>query len=212
MAITNCEKVALILNGKPVGEKPIDPYQMAYFDVPYEAGKLEAVATTGGKELAGFSVQTTGPAAKVELIADRAKLAGDGWDTQPITVQITDSDGHVIPTAKELVKFSVTGPGAIIGLNNGDPNCHESEKGTEHTVFNGLAQIILRSSPSSQGLITLHATSENLTAAELTIDVVPSPARISVPVVARETINQQRAASGNRRRRASAPTTHPATL
>jgi hypothetical protein len=34
-------------------------------------------------------------------------------------------------------------PGAIIGLNNGDPRSHEPEKENQHTVFHRLAQVIL---------------------------------------------------------------------
>jgi beta-galactosidase len=183
MAISNAEKVALILNGKPLGEKPVDKYEMVTFDVPYEAGKLEAVASTGGKEVARFTVETTGAPAGVRLIPDRTSLAGDGYDAQPVTVQIVDAQGRVVPTANQLVKFELSGPGGIIGLNNGDPTCHESEKGNQHSVFHGLAQVILQSAFSGNGKLTLRATSEGLAPAEIVMDVTPAPALPAVPVV-----------------------------
>jgi beta-galactosidase len=80
------------------------------------------------------------------------------------------------------VKFELSGPGGIIGLNNGDPNCHEPEKGDQHSVFHGLAQVMLQSAFASQGKLTLRATSEGLAPAEVTIDVTPAPARPAVPV------------------------------
>jgi beta-galactosidase len=180
MALTNAEKVALILNGKPLEEKPVDKYQMATFEVPYEAGKLEAVATSGGKEVARFAVETTGPPAGVQLVPDRTSLAGDGCDAQPVTVQIVDAQGRVVPTANQLVNFELNGPGAIIGLNNGDPTCHEAEKGHQHSVFHGLAQVILQSGWGGQGKLTLRATSEGLTPAEVVIEVTSAPARPAV--------------------------------
>jgi beta-galactosidase len=182
MALSNAEKVALILNGKPIEEKVVDKYQMATFDVPYEAGKLEAVASTGGKEVARFAVETTGEPVAVQLVPDRKNLAGDGDDAQPVTVQIVDAQGRVVPTASQLIKFELDGPGAIIGLNNGDANCHEPEKGDQHTVFHGLAQIILQSSIAGQGKLTLRATSQGLTPAEIVIEVLSAPGRPAVPI------------------------------
>jgi len=185
MAFSNAEKVALILNGQPLEEKVVDKYQMATFEVPYAVGKLEAVASTGGKEVARFAVETTGDPVAVQLVPDRKTLAGDGDDAEPVTVQIVDAQGRVVPTASHLVKFELDGPGAIIGLNNGDANCHEPEKGDQHSVFHGLAQVILQSGLAGQGKLTLRATSQGLAPAELAIEVVSAPARASVPIAAK---------------------------
>jgi len=83
MAASNAEKVALTLNDIPLGEKLVDKYDMVTFDVPYQAGKLEAVASNSGKVIARFAVETTGPPAALKLVADRDSLAGDGADAQP---------------------------------------------------------------------------------------------------------------------------------
>ena len=183
MAITNAESVALVLNGRSLGAKPVDKYDMVSFDVPYEAGKLEAVATRGGVEVARFAVETTGAPARLQLVPDRKSLAGDGSDAEPIAVQVVDAQGRVVPTAKLPVRFELSGPGAIIGLNNGDPNCHEPEKGDQHSVFNGLAQVIVQSALAGQGRLTLRATSEGLTPGEVAIDVTAAAARPAVPIV-----------------------------
>jgi beta-galactosidase len=182
MAITNAESVALVLNGRSLGAKPVDKYDMVSFDVPYEAGKLEAVATRGGVEVARFAVETTGAPARLQLVPDRKSLAGDGSDAEPIAVQVVDAQGRVVPTAKLPVKLELSGPGAIIGLNNGDPNCHEPEKGDQRSVFNGLAQVIVQSALAGQGRLTLRATSEGLTPGEVAIDVTAAAARPAVPI------------------------------
>ena len=183
MVTTNAESVELTLDGKSVGNKPVDKYQMVTFEVPYEPGKLEAVATSAGKEVARFAVETTGPPAGLNLVVDRTGLAGDGYDTEPVTVEVVDAQGRVVPTAGSLVKFEVTGPGAIIGLNNGDPRNHEPEKGSQHTVFHGLAQVTIQSEAARHGKLTLRAMSEGLTPAEVVIDVTPAAERASVPVI-----------------------------
>ena len=99
MAITNADTVSLSLNGKAIGEKPVDKIDFVSWDVPYEPGKLEAVAKKDGKEVARCAVETTGAAVALQLIADRPRLAGDGRDAQPITVQAIDAQGRPVPTA-----------------------------------------------------------------------------------------------------------------
>ena len=178
----NVEKVELFLNGKSLGTNPVDKYQMLTTSVNFEPGKLEAVGYNGNQEVARFAVETTGVAAKLQLVPDRTSLAGDGYDAQPVAVQVVDAQGRVVPEANQLVKFELVGPGAIIGLNNGDPTCHEPEKGVQHSVFHGLAQVILQSRLASQGKLTLRATSDGLAPAELAIDVAPALGRPAVPI------------------------------
>jgi beta-galactosidase len=150
--------------------------------VRYEAGKLEAVGFAGNKEVARFAVETTGAPAGLQVIPDRRSLAGDGCDAMPVTVQVVDAKGRVVLTAGQTVKVQLSGPGVIIGLNNGDPTCHEPEKGDEHSVFHGLAQVILQGGLAGDGKLTLRTTSEGLASGEAVIDVTPVPARPSVPI------------------------------
>ncbi len=178
----NVEKVELFLNGKSLGIMPVDKYQMLTTNVNYEPGKLEAVGYNGDQEVARFAVETTGEPAGLKLIPDRASLDGDGWDAEPVTVEVVDAQGRVVPTASQLVKFELSGPGGIIGLNNGDPTCHEAEKGDQHSVFHGLAQVMLQSAFAGEGKLTLRATADGLAPAEVAIDVTLAPARPAVSI------------------------------
>ena len=62
-----------------------------------------------------------------------------------------------MPTASNLVHFKVTGEGALIGVGNGDPNCHESDKEPRRSLFNGLAQVIVQSTKTA-GTIEIEAS------------------------------------------------------
>jgi len=186
MVTTNAQTIALFLNGKPVAEKPVDKYEMVTFEVPYSAGTLEARASNGGKEVARFDVETTDAPAAIRLTPDRQSLAGDGYDAQPITVEVVDAKGRVVPTADVPVTFTLSGPAAIIGLNNGDPTNHEPEKGTQHSTYHGLAQIIVQSELAGKGKLTLHATSPGLNAGDASVNVTataapPAVAEITSP-------------------------------
>ncbi|MEZ0297976.1 MAG: beta-galactosidase GalA, partial [Candidatus Methylacidiphilales bacterium] len=177
MALTNVDTISLTLNGNPVGEeKPVARFDMISWDVPYQPGKLEAIGKKGGKEVARCTVETTGEPASLQLIPDRLGLAGDGLDAQPITVQALDARGRAVPTANLMVEFELAGKGAaIIGLGNGDPNSHEPEKGNKRSLYNGLAQVIVRTQPGAAGTVTLRAKAEGLAPAEVTLQIVAAP-------------------------------------
>jgi beta-galactosidase len=183
MAVANCESVELTLNGRSLGDKPVDKYEFVSWEVPYAPGKLEAVGKINGREVSRCIVETTGPAVALELVPDRVVLAGDGWDAEPVTVRAVDAQGRIVPTADSSVEFEVAGPGAIIGLGNGDPNCHEQEKGNRHSIFNGLGQVILQTQSGGAGQLTLRAKSAGLKMAETTIVVNPVAPRSAVAVV-----------------------------
>lgn len=177
MVMANVERVKLLLNGRELGEQQVDRYRMNDFKVRYEPGRLEAIGFNGGKEVARASVETTGPAAALELVPDRAALAGDGRDAMPVTVRALDAQGRAVPVADPLVTFSVSGAGTSIGHGNGDPNSHEDEKGKTRRLFNGLAQLIVQSDWDSQGTIQIVASAPGLRSASLSIPVRPVAAQ-----------------------------------
>ncbi|HEU6456470.1 MAG TPA: beta-galactosidase GalA, partial [Roseateles sp.] len=157
MVTSNAQRVRVLLNGREVGEQAVDPYEMNHFQVPYAPGRIEAVALRDGKEVARDAVETSGEPARLVLTPDRPSLAGDGLDAVPITVSAVDAQGRPVPLAQNKVSFALEGPGAIIGVGNGDPNSHESEKAPERNLYNGLAQVIVQSRRAGQGPLTLRA-------------------------------------------------------
>jgi beta-galactosidase len=175
MALTNADSVALSLNGKLIEEKSVDPFRMVEWQVSYAPGRLEAVAKNNGREVAHYTAQTTGEPVALRLTPDRKTLAGDGNDAVPVTVQALDKDGRPVPTANLPVEFEISGPGAIIGLGNGDPTCHEPEKGNKRSLFNGLAQVIVQSRRDGSGNLVLRAKAEGLEPAETTISLKATP-------------------------------------
>jgi beta-galactosidase len=183
LVISNGARVSLWLNGACIGEKNVDLYDFATWEgVTYEPGRIEAVAYDAqGKEVARIFAETTGEPEVLELIPDRRALSGDGADAQPITVRALDRQGRPVPTANLPVRFAIRGPGAIIGLGNGDPNCHEPEKGDRRSLFNGLAQILVQSMKDSCGEIVVQATADGLRPAEIRIPVVKAP---PIPAIA----------------------------
>jgi len=171
LVLTNGDAAELFLNGKSLGEKPVDRLEGGEWQVPFASGKLEAVAKNSGKVIARTSVETTGDPVAIKLVPDRKDLAGDGADAQPVTVSAIDAKGREVPTANLPVTFAISGPGSIIGHGNGDPTSHEPEKGPTRNLFNGLAQVIVQSQRDSAGTIVLTATAPGLKPAVIRLDV-----------------------------------------
>lgn len=171
MALSNADKVKLILNGKVVSEQEVDPYEMNSWNVPYQPGKLEAIGYRNGKEVSRTSVETTGKAYRIRMTPYRKEVLSDGHDAIPVRVEVLDKKGRHVPIANNMIEFSISGDAGIIGLGNGNPNCHEPEKGNKRSLFNGLAQVIIQNRDKEKGYVKLRAESEGLKPDEIIISV-----------------------------------------
>ncbi len=173
---TNGDEVELLLNGKSLGKRRVDPYdQLFWEDVTYEPGRLEMIAYKDGREWARDAVETTGPAHALGLEPgvgkwQRVDIREGESDAVPVTVYATDEQGRRVPTAKDKVTFSVRG-GRILGVGNGDPLCHEPDAATARSLYNGLASVIVEAAHGAKELV-LTASAEGLQKAELRLPVV----------------------------------------
>jgi len=126
---SNADAIELLLNGKSLGRKPMPRNSHLEWTVDYQPGTLVARGfDADGKEVASDVVATTGPAAVVQLIPNQEKIMADGESVSVVTVRVNDANGRMVPIADNLVSFSVSGPGKIIGVGNGDPASHEPDK------------------------------------------------------------------------------------
>ncbi|GGZ29017.1 beta-galactosidase GalA [Asticcacaulis endophyticus] len=160
---SNLDEVELFVNGKSAGKKPVVKNRHLEWDVVYQPGKIQAFGYKGGKVVMKQTRETAGPAAKLVLTADRTALKGDGRDVAILKVEAFDAKGRPVPKADHLVTFSVSGPGAVIGVGNGNPVSHEADKASARKLFNGLAQAIVQTD-RKVGAITVTASAEGLRA------------------------------------------------
>jgi beta-galactosidase len=157
---SNCETVELFLNGVSLGKKTVRPGHHLEWKVKFAPGRLVAKGTYKESPVED-SRETTGEPAAVRLVPDRNSLLADNADLSVVRVEIVDARGRVVPVADNKVTFSLHGPGKLIGVGNGDPSCHEPDKGNSRSAFNGLAQALVQTTHKS-GIIELKAESEGL--------------------------------------------------
>jgi len=161
-AYSNAEEVELFLNNKSLGikKKQGDDLHLMW-RVPFTPGTLKAVSRTAGKEILSREVKTAGAPARLMVTADRSSIRADGNDLSFFTVDVVDQNGVIVPNADNLVKFQVEGPGAIIGVDNGDPVSHESFKAPQRKAFHGKCLVVVQSGDKT-GTVKLTVVSEGL--------------------------------------------------
>ncbi|MVT10361.1 beta-galactosidase GalA [Chitinophaga tropicalis] len=162
---SNCDEVELFINGRSAGKKQVVPFNRFEWEVEYQPGKLEARGYKAGKAIAKEITETSGAPAQVVLKSDCNVLQADGCDVAIINIAIKDAKGRLVPTANNLVKFTIEGPGRIIGTGNGDPSSHEPDKANQRKAFNGYCQVLVQTDKTA-GEIRLKASSEALKSME----------------------------------------------
>ncbi len=164
------EKVQLYLNDKLIGEQPSGREQefKATFTVPYAPGTLKAVGIRDGQPVAESILATVGNPTALRITADRTSVSADGEDLSFLTIEATDAAGHPQLSADQEVQFSITGPGIIAAVGNGDPQDPASYQGSQRKLFQGRALVVVRTSKQS-GPITITAKANGLTEASTTI-------------------------------------------
>jgi beta-galactosidase len=125
---SNCEEVALYLNGKLIGRKRSDiSRDSANLRHPpftfkldrFEPGTLRAVGYVGGREAARVERRTPGGIDKLKLQFDLSgrPFASGGKDVIFCHANLEDKNGTVIPTASAPILFGTTGEANLIGNN-----------------------------------------------------------------------------------------------
>jgi len=158
----NVDRVELFLNGASLGAQDVVRDRHLSWSVPYAPGVLLARGYRAGRLIVSETRETAGPPARIELSADRVRLAADGADVAVITARIVDVKGRSAPTASDLVSFEIDGPGALIGVGNGDPTSHEPDKAPQRSAFNGLCMAIVQTKCESPGRIAVKALAPGL--------------------------------------------------
>ena len=171
---TNADEVELILNGKSFGTQKnerdaVEKRNMILWEgVPYQSGKVTAIARNNGQEVARHELVTTGKPVALKIEAETPNdWHGDGMDLQYLYVYAIDSKGRRVPNAVAPVTLQVDGEASLYALDNGDHYTDEIfTQGNTRTMHRGFVQAIVRSSRQA-GKVTIKASAPGLKAAQI---------------------------------------------
>ena len=149
---SNCDEVALSVNGKNLGRKKMPRNGHLEWTAIYKPGRVEAAGYKKGKKVMTETVYTAGAPEKILAKVEPSDIRADGRDLSVVTVVIQDAQGHFAPTACVPVTVKVEGPVHILGAGNGDPAFRGRERPEDPAdrnftidTFNGLAQVLVQS-------------------------------------------------------------------
>jgi beta-galactosidase len=174
---SGAERVQLYLNDKLIGEKPTSREQefKALFSVPYAPGTLKAVGLRGGHAVAESVLTTTGPATRLQLKTDRSSPLANGQDLSFIEVQAVDAEGRPDFDADNDVQFSISGPGVIAAVGNGDGQDPDSYQGNHRKLYQGRALVVVRTAQQA-GTISVTAKAAGLSDGSISLNPTFVPA------------------------------------
>lgn len=146
---TNGEEVELLLSGKRLGRQKnaADPKfrnQIIWKDIPYQAGRLEAIAYRSGKVIARHAIETTGKAVRLVVTPEDQIWQADGMDLQHLRITALDNKGRRVLSADDELTFEVEGDAQIVAVGNGDMDSEELNVTNHRRLYNGSALVILR--------------------------------------------------------------------
>ncbi|MCM1058125.1 MAG: DUF4982 domain-containing protein [Firmicutes bacterium] len=173
---SNAPQVELFVNGVSQGRKNIDHAHgqklVADWQAPYEPGTITAVAyDKSGREVARDSHTSFGDSKRLILSADRQEIAADCEDMCFVTVSTVDENGNPVENAADYVKAQLSGPGRILGMDNGDSTDQDNYKTTVRKLFSGKLLIVVGSTAEA-GEIVLKVEGRNLEPAILHLTAV----------------------------------------
>lgn len=167
---SNCDDVELFLNGKSLGAKSLNKdASPRVWKVVFEPGALRAVASNSGKQVITDELRTAGKVAKIILTTDTKKLASS-WDNVAfVKATVVDENGVVVPRAKDLIRFSITGPGVISAVDNADNAGTEPFQANERSAYQGVCFAMIKATQSGKQIV-INAQAEGLQSGSVTIE------------------------------------------
>jgi beta-galactosidase len=168
---TNCPQSQLSLNGEPIGlpKNQDDNTGIISWDIPYKPGKLEVTGLRDKKEVARFSIQTSGRSYTIIATPDKTSLKANK-DLVHITIQIVDNNGVQVMLADDEVTCTVSGPARLLGMESANNTDMTNYRDNSQRVYNGRMLAYLQTT-GGQGKVNVTFSAPWLKSADVTLTV-----------------------------------------
>ncbi|MDP5228871.1 MAG: DUF4982 domain-containing protein [Cellulophaga sp.] len=151
---SNADEVELFLNGKSLGkDKPGTVWNEMQCEwmVPYQEGKLEAVAYKNGKEVKRTSFSTSKQPSKLKTTVDKLDAEGGFEACYSITSESVDDSNNLYPYGENRVYYNIQGDLNKVSLENGNPIDPTSRtKSDFRALFFGKSRLFLIQQPNAK--------------------------------------------------------------
>ena len=156
-AFTNALDAELFLNGKSLGKKKV-MRRRAEWEVPSSAGVLRVTATAESGAVISDEIRTAG--SPFRLVCEDVTPLSSKPCSRIVNISVADKTGTLVPDCNETVRFTLK-KGKILGVGNGNPNGHQTDRADSVPLFNSRAQVIVDG--EAQGLTVYCADLQSVT-------------------------------------------------
>lgn len=181
-AVAAAASLQLAVNGIAQGEPvSLSHLSFATWSVPFSPGNYSITSFDSNGAVLGYVVsQSSGSANALLAQVDwqgsgpQGELLAGQRDAALIVISVIDSNGIVVRSANLNITVTVTGPGELLGLGNGDHLNHLPGQGiTTMPAYKGFLRAIVRSGQSATGApVVVTASADGLVGTFIEIDVV----------------------------------------
>lgn len=151
---SNADEVELFLNGKSLGkDKPGTVWNEMQCEwmVPYQEGKLEAVAYKNGKEVKRTEFNTSKEPSKLKTTIRKLEAEDSFTASYIVTSESLDSNDSFYPYGENRIYYNILGDVKTISMENGNPIDPTSRtKSDFRELFFGKNRLFLREKPDAK--------------------------------------------------------------
>ena len=159
---SNADEVELFLNGKSLGKDTpgtVWNEMQCEWMVPYQEGRLEAVAYIDGKEVKRTAFNTSKQPSRLKTTVEKLD-AEDGFaSSYVVSSEGLDENGNLSPYAENRVYYHLHGDVKKISMENGNPIDPTSRtKADYRSMFFGKTRLFLRELPNAKNASLITAS------------------------------------------------------
>ena len=167
---TNCERVEIRVGGRCL-PLPRPNRGLTTGFVPWQSGTIEARGYIGEECVCVHRLTTPAQPAVLAFPEPRLTLPQAKGYRALVRVMVTDAADNPCLRATQRVRFELSGPGEIIGVDNGYMMEHSPLTGTNVPLWLGSASVMIRLT-GAPGTLTLRAMAEGLRSAQCEIELM----------------------------------------
>ena len=149
----------LFLNGRSLGVRRKGrrwDQMQCEFMVPWQPGRLEAVARRRGREIARAVQTTAGAPARFSVTVENDSLKNDGVDISILSVRQEDVAGTLSPYADNRIFVALNGPARVLSFENGNPvDTERNFAASSRRCFFGLNRLFIQSVEAAEAPVSV---------------------------------------------------------
>jgi beta-galactosidase len=137
---TNCSSVELFLNNKSLGTKKRADFEktgVIYWDTPFEAGTLKAIAKNANNKEIVQILKSAGPPTSITATADTKQMSSSKHGLAQIELTITDINGIPVFLTQPEISCAINGSAKLLGLENSNPTDTTRYKINKRKAYKG---------------------------------------------------------------------------